>query len=1254
MRIIFYILIFLLISAKPVQAGFYATINLNLSVTGFIENVKSATPYHVISGVLLEKPISFQIFHLTIIGLLLIILLLVHLRSVRIKKAKQALKASEEKFRKLAENSAEVIWVCDLNLQLTYISPSTEKLFGYPREERLLKSMNEVFNEESVVKMKEELQKNLELHKKNRKELKSIQIELTGRHKDGREVWVEVNADFIYDDNNIPIGLQGNARDITERKNAEIKMLKMMEDMSRQDRALLEQNKALTLAQKAIEKTSKQYHDLFENGPVGYLILDENGLVEEMNSSSSQMIGCAKQEVIGNSFTNFIDESEKERFTADLLATIEKKQVHQQIFRLAKIYVKIVFVPDTVIIKNNCRIVLIDVTGEVKAREELSGALHSLQSVFNAIPIGIAVVSPDFTILNMNERLLKIQKLEKAAIYLGKKCHEVFNCGKTPCDECPWKQVLDTGKSIIRNSSPDDLLYKEGDYRIYSCPMFNDDGKITGIVEAVMDISNLKKAEFALEESERKFEDLFNEIPDAVFITGIGDQSGNILNVNPAAERQTGYSRHELLKMNVLNDISEESERSKLSKVREEKLVRNDKIELTERKRRKDGTYIWTEVLVQKIVIDGRPLALSVSRDITERVQIQENLKNSEARVRSLLSALPDILFVLDRDGYFLEYHTDSHSRLILPPEAFLHKKIEDVLPAHLAQITIENIQKTFDTGEMQMYNYSLETAQGTNYFDVRMVRASEDSVLTIVRNITDARKAEADRKQNEEKFKTLFLNTPLGVFNFDKHSVILNCNENFEKIIGSGLDKLTGFNILKQTNDEKLKSAVLDAIQSGKGYYEGHYKSVTSGKVTPVKAFFKSICDESGNFIDGIGIVEDVTEQKKYEKNLLDALKRAEQSDKLKSSFMATMSHELRTPLNTVIGFADIIDETMPVDQVVEFTGMISKSGRHLLSIIEDILDISLIDSGEAKMVFERFYMAELMDGLYNLASREKIVMQKDHLEVKLNLEDSIKHLKLSGDIRKINKVFAHLIKNAIKFTRQGSIEIGAYQQNEPLEKDNILFYVKDSGIGIPVDKHDIIFEIFRQVDDSSTREYEGTGLGLSISRKLIHLMGGEIWLKSEPGMGSTFYFNLPLLGSASKVINVRNKYNKPEVKNSSGINVLVAEDDDTNFHLFKLLLTRKNMKVVRALNGEEAILIISTDKDIQLVLMDINMPVLNGYDATRKIKALRSDLPIIAVTAYAMSGDKLRAEDAGCDDYITKPINNTIFYETIAKHIK
>ena len=1200
-----------------------------------------------------EHERNSRLFHFAIIFLLLIILILIYLRSAKIKKARDALDASEKKFRLLAENSAEVIWSADLNLNLTYISPSTEQLFGYPREERMKKSMKEVFGEESFARMQDELARNLELVKSGNNP-EAMTLELRGYHKNGHEVWVEITADFSYNESGKVVGLQGIARDISGRKLAELKTLKMVEDLSQQDEELRVQNEELIEARRQVEKTAQQYFDLFENGPVGYLILDEDGRVIELNTTSAQMIRKPKNEILNRYFIGFIEKKDKPGFSGCFRETIHQKKVGQREIRITPLTARLVFVPDVVDHTTRCRLAMVDITAEVEAREKLSVALQSLQSVFDAIPGGVSVINKDFRIVNMNQRLQKIHHIKKRSDVLGKKCYEIFHCEHHPCENCTWKQVLDTGKTVIRNSIPEDPIYHSEDYRIYTSPILDKHGAVTGIVEAAMDISDLRKAQYALAESERRFEDLFNDIPDAVFITRIGERTGEIIDVNKAAEKQTGYSREELLAMNVLGEISVGELDDILTKKREQRLLDDDKIELTEQKQRKDGTLLWTEVVVQKIVINGESLALSVSRDITDRVKMQYQLLKSESRVRSLLSALPDLLFILDTEGYFVEYHATHPEKLLLPPEEFLHRKVKDVLPDYLADLTMENIKKTFESNTMQLYGYHADTPEGRMYFDVRMVMASDNTVLCIVRDITGVRNAEEDRRKNEEKYKTLFRNTPLGVFNFNQQGVILDCNEHFVGIIGSSREALLGFNMLERVNDKLLRKRIEEAIRNGSGMYEGDYSSVTAEKSTPVKAFFKCIYDENGAFVDGIGIVEDVSGQKEYETQLLAAKSMAEESDRLKSSFMATMSHELRTPLNTVIGFSDMIDESMPIDQILEFTQVITKSGKHLLTIIEDILDISLIDSGEVKLILEKFEIDELMAGLYNFASQQKVTFDKDRIGVELRVPDSLKGERFLGDVRKINKVFHHLIKNAVKFTKNGKIEIGIDEAGESGSPDGILLYVKDTGIGIPEEKHEVIFEIFRQADDSSTREFEGTGLGLTISRKLIKMMGGRVWLESEPGKGATFYFELPLKVSAAETMNKLNEHKKPHVQNMKGKTVLVAEDDDTNFHLFKLLLNRRQIKVVRAKNGEEAIREVSENDDIALVLMDINMPVLNGYEATQRIKKINAGLIVIAVTAYAMAGDKTRALEAGCDDYITKPINNQVFYEIISKYLQ
>jgi PAS domain S-box-containing protein len=776
------------------------------------------------------------------------------------------------------------------------------------------------------------------------------------------------------------------------------------------------------------------------------------------------------------------------------------------------------------------------------------------------------------------------------------------------------------------------------------------------IIIVIIHLRNVKirKTKKALLESENKFEQLFNEIPDAVFITRYGgSDSGKIINANPAAEQQTGYSKKELLGLNIVKDISIEKQPEPVRLDRENLLMKDNKIEFVERKQRKDGSILWTEVGIQKIRLNDEDLALSVSRDITDRKKAEENLMLSEAKNRSLIDAIPDIIFVINRQGYFVDYHSHSVDLFLVPPENFMHKKVTEILPADIAQTTLQNIEFVLSTGEVKVYDYKLLINGSNLYFDARMAKSSADEVLVIVRNITERRNAEIEIRQREEKYRSIFTNSPVGIFTFNQISEIIDCNENFVEIIGSSREVLIGLNMIRTLKDKKLVNCIQEALLKGYSFYEDNYHSVTASKVTPVKIFLKIIKDSEDNFIEGVGICEDITDQKIYEREIINAMEKAEQSDRMKSAFMATMSHELRTPLNAVIGFSEMIEPSIQPDQIEEFAQIIAKSGKHLLTIIEDIFDIASIESGEVKPFIEKLPLLDIMNDIERFSQEEKKKAGKENLDIIVNIPENLKHILISTDAAKLQKLLLHLLNNALKFTKKGTIEFGLSTETASKNPRNLLFYVKDTGIGIPEEKQQLIFEIFRQADETSTREFEGTGLGLSISKKLIELLGGNIWLESSPGKGSCFYFELPCLDTAFNIMDLIKLQNQPKEKLYDNSLALVAEDDETNFQLFDLLLRRKKIKVLRARNGEEAVELFKQNPDINIVLMDINMPLMNGYEATRHLKIIRNEIPVIAVTAYALSGDDAKAAEAGCDDYLSKPINNKLFYETIFKYL-
>lgn len=381
---------------------------------------------------------------------------------------------------------------------------------------------------------------------------------------------------------------------------------------------------------------------------------------------------------------------------------------------------------------------------------------------------------------------------------------------------------------------------------------------------------------------------------------------------------------------------------------------------------------------------------------------------------------------------------------------------------------------------------------------------------------------------------------------------------------------------------------------------------------------------------------------KKKSEEDLKIALEKAKESDRLKSAFLATMSHELRTPLNAIIGFSDIINDELSIEEVVEFNKTINSSGKHLLSIVEDLFDITLIETGEIKIVAEETNLKVLLNEVSDIINIEQKKSNKENLDIDLVIPSKGDNIILHTDASKLKQILLNLLKNALKFTNQGHIKYGFKFEtinNIPMLK----FYVEDSGIGIPKSKHKFIFDIFRQVEDTHTRNYGGTGIGLSISKRLTEILGGEIGLISTEGKGSTFFFTIPYIttiGSSTKK-SLANKLTLSTDESKEVRTILVVEDIESSYEYLQIILKKSGFKTIWAKNGEESIKCCQENSDIDLVLMDINMPIMNGFDATRALKLKMPNLPIIAQTAYAISGDREKALAVGCDDYISKPIN-------------
>ena len=403
---------------------------------------------------------------------------------------------------------------------------------------------------------------------------------------------------------------------------------------------------------------------------------------------------------------------------------------------------------------------------------------------------------------------------------------------------------------------------------------------------------------------------------------------------------------------------------------------------------------------------------------------------------------------------------------------------------------------------------------------------------------------------------------------------------------------------------------------------------------------------------------IRDITERKNVEKELIKAKENAEKSDHLKTAFLANMSHEIRTPMNGILGFTELLKEPMLTgEEQQEYISIIEKSGTRMLNIINDIISISKIESGQMEITVSRINLNKLIENICALFRAEA-----NNKNLKLEFSDRLDEHEaiINTDKHKVSAILSNIINNALKFTEKGSIEIG-YRR----KKDFLEFFVRDTGIGVRREQEEVIFERFRQGSESLIRNYEGAGLGLSISKGYVVMLGGKIWVESNLDMmsankepfnsGSTFFFTIPYV--SAEIINTSLKNHdmlKTTFNPGNDLKILIAEDDKISELLISINVKKITNNILKVSTGKGAVETCLKNPDIDLILMDIKMPEMDGYEATRKIREFNKDVKIIAQTAYALNGDREKALEAGCDDYVSKPVNQAILNNILKKLFK
>ncbi len=497
---------------------------------------------------------------------------------------------------------------------------------------------------------------------------------------------------------------------------------------------------------------------------------------------------------------------------------------------------------------------------------------------------------------------------------------------------------------------------------------------------------------------------------------------------------------------------------------------------------------------------------------------------------------------------------------------------------------------------------------------------------------------------QKQAYFEQLFQTSPEGIVILNKEDCIIRSNNAFCEMFGYTPDEIVGKPINSMIVPDELANEASKLTQQAVTGIVGHetVRQRKDGTLIQVSILAKRI-ELPGGKIELYGIYRDISKRKEIERELIQAKEKAEESDQLKTAFLNNLSHEVRTPLNAITGFSVLLKEQdLGKEKIEHLTDVIQESSEQLLTIIDSIVRISAIETGLIDLYNKTTDIPVLLDKVYRRAE-EKASRKFIKLRYHSMLRDEERAIQT--DESKLFEILTVFVDNAIKYTEKGHVEFGCQRT-----ADQIRFYVADTGSGINKEHQKVIFERFRKADLYETNIHSGMGLGLPIAKAYIDLLGGEVWLDSSPGIGSTFYFTIPYEPS---IEHSHDDKNKEDFIMKKGKTVLVAEDEEYNFYLTKEILTFKDIKVLHAWNGEEAVRLVKENPDIGLIFMDIKMPVMGGFEATRLIKQMRPDLPVVALTAYALIGDREKALENGCDEYLSKPVSLKDFEAVVDKFL-
>jgi len=1156
------------------------------------------------------------------------------------KQFSQNLEKNIKLLNDMMNNTSSLIYLIDSNGKFISVNHQLAKLFGKTTEEIIGQSREQFIPKEIA---DQHYSNDMEVYNTRT----AISFEEENIEADGKHYYFTTKFPLIDPQNNL-YGICGISTDITERKHIE----------------------------ELISDSNKRYHAIVEQASEALFVHDFNGKFVEVNNRACENLGYSRDELLKMNVFDIEQDFNLEAAQAEwikikhgesFILQGRQRRKNGTVFPVEVNFGSFDWKGETLLLG-----LVRDISERMRAEESIKESQDLLELFFAQSLDGFFFMMLDKPIewndsINKEATLdyifehQRITKANSAILEQYGTTTEQF-LGLTPNDfykhdikygRQVWTDFFDNGHLHIdthEKKFDGTNLIIEGDY---IC-MYDSAKRITGHFGIQKDVTAVRQAEDILQKSKNELQDFWDNDISADYISSV---DGEILNCNPTFMKLFGIEEKLNKEKTSFKTLYKNySDRALLiSEITSKGKVENYEVDFIN-----NNGKVINSIINAIGIFDETGNLIKIRGyivDLTERKNAEEKLKESERKFKDLTNLLPQIIFETDEYGT-LTYVNEVSYKLFGYTKKDFKQKLNALQMIELKErdMAAANIQLVMNGKKPTTHEYTALKKDGST-FPVLIYSSpilNNDKVSGLRGTIIDI----TEQKQAEEELQKLSQaveQSPASIVITDLNGKIEYVNPKFVELTGYSANEVKGENpkILQSGDLPKAEYKKLwNTILSGKIWKGEFHNKKKNGELYWESATISPVKDKNGKMKYFLAIKEDITDFKKNLEDLVIAKEKAQESDRLKSAFLANMSHEIRTPMNGILGFAGLLkDSDITGEQQQDYIKMIEKSGARMLNIINDIISISKIESGIMEIHLSEVHINTQMEFVFKTL---KLDAEKKNLTLSYINSLPDQDAFIITDSEKFYSILTNLVKNAIKYTQKGNIEFG-YQQKTCTTATELEFYIKDTGLGIPVDRQEAIFERFIQADIEDKMAMQGAGLGLAISKAYVKMLGGKIWVESEYGKGSTFYFTIPY---ETKTLTKKDNLNLSTDsvgKNQLGkFKILIVENDDISLVFLKEIVSKISREVLTAKNGLDAITICRQHTDIDLILMDIQMPEINGYNATKQIRKFNKDVIIVAQTALALTGDNEKAIAAGCNDYISKPISKDNLIEIICKHLK